>query len=168
MSVIRVSRLVRAAGLIAGLSIALISIGDLRAAEPAYLLDDFGRGSVIIETSGPHCLQVNVYFADTGQQRAQGLMYIRKLGEFEGMLFRYGYSALLTMWMKNTYVSLDLFFIRDDGTIARIAASTTPQSTTRISATEPVAAVLEVNAGFAERWMIEAGNRLLTVHLAGD
>ena len=134
-----------------------------KAAQPGYLLEKFRSGNAIVETKGPRCLLLSIYFADNSEQRSQGLMFVRELGEREGMLFRYGGSARLTMWMKNTYVSLDMLFIRSDGSISQIAPNTVPESTARISSNEPAAAVLEVNAGFAERWMIEPGNRLLAV-----
>lgn len=141
----------------------LLAAVSARAAEPAYLLEEFGRGTAIIETSGYQCLLINLYLADTGAQHARGLMYVRELGETEGMLFRYPTSARLTMWMKNTYVALDMLFIEPDGTIAQIASNTTPLSTERISSRSPASAVLELNAGFTERWQIAAGNRLLSV-----
>lgn len=147
-----------------GITLAVIvPITGAKAAKPDYLLEKFQRGNAIVETSGIRCLLLSIYFADDPEQRAQGLMFIRELGAREGMLFRYGGSARLTMWMKNTYVGLDMLFIRSDGTIAQIASNTIPESTARISSSEPVMAVLEVNAGFAERWMIEPGNRLLAV-----
>lgn len=141
----------------------IIPISGAKAAQPDYLLEKFRRGNAIVETNGPRCLLLSIYFADDPEQRAQGLMFVRELGAREGMLFRYEGSGRLTMWMKNTYVSLDMLFIRSDGSIAQIAARTVPESTARVSSSEPVAAVLEVNAGFAERWMIEPGNRLLAV-----
>lgn len=147
---------------------AVVTANAARAAQPAYLLDAFGRGNAIIETSGPRCLLINLFFADTGPQRAQGLMYIRELDEMEGMLFRYIAIERITMWMKNTYVGLDMLFIKADGTLAKIAVRTTPLSTERISSDEPVAAVLELNAGFAERWLVEPGNRVLAVSEFGN
>ena len=144
--------------------VSIVPTVTTQAAQPSYLLDKFPRGNAIVETNGPRCLLLSIYFADNAEQRSQGLMYIRELGAREGMLFRYGGSARIAMWMKNTYVSLDMLFIRDDGSIAQIAPKTVPESTARISSTEPVSAVLEVNAGFAERWMIEPGNRILDVN----
>jgi hypothetical protein len=64
------------------------------------------------------------------------------------------------MWMKNTYISLDMLFIRPDGSVARVAADTEPLSTRTISSGEPVVGVLEVAAGTAARLGIKAGDRV--------
>ena len=76
------------------------------------------------------------------------------------MLFDFKRVEPVTMWMQNTYVSLDMLFIRPDGTIARVAANTEPLSTRTIPSGEPVLAVLEVVAGTAARLGIRAGNRV--------
>lgn len=130
------------------------------AIEPAHLVAGLERGHVVIETAAGRCLNVEVYLADRPAQQSRGLMYVERMEEFEGMLFRYPGDRILVMWMKNTYLSLDMLFIRADGTVAGIAASTTPLSESRIRSPEPVTAVLELNAGFAERWGIETGSRV--------
>lgn len=112
----------------------------------------------MIETEH-RCHFLDVYLARTAEERAQGLMYIRELGEFEGMLFATSAPAAVSMWMKNTYIPLDMLFIRADGTIARIAADTTPFSEDTIRSGEPVTGVLEVNGGFAARHGVRPGNR---------
>jgi hypothetical protein len=132
-------------------------------AEPARYLRDFARTQAIIETSANWCLMLELYLADSPEQHGQGLMFIDRMHEFEGMLFRYGRDATLVMWMKNTHISLDMLFIRDDGEIAHIAQRTQPMSTERISSREPVRYVLELNGGMTERWSIEPGDRLLSV-----
>jgi hypothetical protein len=105
-----------------------------------------------------------VFFARGPEQRAQGLMFVESLGELEGMYFGVagaGGPVELSMWMKNTRVPLDMLFIRPDGTVGHIARDTEPFSTTRIPSGGPVLGVLEVNAGFARRWGVEPGTRLL-------
>lgn len=131
------------------------------AIEPAHLVAGFPRGHAVLETAGPRCLLLDVYFAHSPEQRAQGLMFVESLGEFEGMYFGYPSPVELSMWMKNTRVSLDMLFIRPDGTVATIARDTTPFSTARIGSGGPAIGVLEVNAGFAQRWRVAAGTRLL-------
>lgn len=91
-------------------------------------------------------------------------MYVEQMDEFEGMLFRHSRSMLITMWMKNTYIPLDMFFIERNGAIINIAKHTTPLSTQRISSSGPAQAILELNAGFADRWNIQTGDRILTVN----
>ncbi len=133
------------------------------AAKPARYLTDFAVTTGIIETSGLSCLAIYLYLADSPSQQARGLMRIEWLEKYEGMLFRYREPALITMWMKNTYIPLDMVFIRRDGRIAGIAGHTTPMSTKRITSPGPVSMVLELNAGFAEEQQLEAGDRLLAV-----
>jgi len=134
-----------------------------QAAKPARYLTDFATTTVILETSAFSCLAIHVYLADSGSQQSQGLMRIEQLDDYEGMLFRYRQPAMITMWMKNTYIPLDMAFIRQDGRVASIAAHTTPMSTTRIASPEPVTMVLELNAGFAADHAFEIGDRLLAI-----
>lgn len=129
-----------------------------RGAEPARLLEGFTRADAMIETRLA-CHLLDVYLARTPEERAQGLMYIRELGEFEGMLFPTSEPVVVRMWMKNTYIPLDMVFIRGNGTVASIAASTTPFSEDTISSNQAVTGVLELNGGFAARHGVRAGDR---------
>lgn len=130
------------------------------AAAPTALLHDFPRGQLVLETRGPRCLLIEIYIASSPQQRAQGLMFIESMPEFEGMYFGYGEPVGIAMWMKNTLIALDMLFIGEDLTIAGVAKNTTPLSTERIESQEAVIGVLELNAGFAQRWGAEAGTRV--------
>ncbi len=127
--------------------------------EPGHLVAGFPRGLVLLETEGPRCLLIETYFANTAEQRRQGLMFVESLGEFEGMYFPTASPADLSMWMKNTLVPLDMLFIREDGTVGHIARDTRPLSLDRI-AHGKVVGVLELNAGFARRWRVAPGTRL--------
>lgn len=141
-----------------------ILINVAETANPKRFLAEFRQSRAIIESSGINCLALNIYLAETSTQRAQGLMFIEQMDEMEGMLFTYPEPVGMTMWMKNTYVALDMLFIRQDGSISNIARNTTPLSTSRISSSEPVPMVLELNAGFTERWLIQPENRLLSIN----
>ena len=92
--------------------------------------------------------------------RSRGLMFRRSMAPDHGMLFDFERDEPVTMWMKNTYLPLDMVFIRPDGTISRIAADTEPLSTTIIPSGSPVVAVLELNAGTAAKLGIKAGDRI--------
>ena len=140
-----------------------ILITAAETANPKRFLLEFRQSRAIIESSGINCLALNIYLAETSTQRAQGLMFIEQMDEMEGMLFTYPEPVGMTMWMKNTYIALDMLFIRQDGSISNIAKNTTPLSTSRISSSEPVPMVLELNAGFTERWLIQPDNRLLSI-----
>lgn len=137
--------------------------GPAGAAEPAHLLAGFPRGLAILETAGPRCLVIEVHLAISPEQRAQGLMFVEKMAEFEGMYFGYGTPTLIVMWMKNTILPLDMLFIRGNGAIGHIARDTRPFSTDRIASGGPVVGVIEVNAGFARRWRVEPGTRVLAL-----
>jgi uncharacterized protein len=114
----------------------------------------------IASKSGVHVFSVEL--AMTDEERERGLMYRRSIPEFYGMLFDFKHDREVTMWMKNTYVSLDMIFIQSDGRIRRIAENTETLSEKIISSGGPVRAVLEVAAGTARKLGIEAGDRVAT------
>jgi uncharacterized membrane protein (UPF0127 family) len=87
-------------------------------------------------------------------------MFRTVLKRSHGMLFPFDAPRPAAFWMKNTLISLDLIFIRADGTIARIAAEAKPESLDLIQSGEPVAAVLEIGAGEAARLGIAEGDRV--------
>jgi uncharacterized membrane protein (UPF0127 family) len=92
--------------------------------------------------------------------RAQGLMYRRKLDPDKGMLFDFGQEQPVAMWMQNTYVALDMVFIRSDGTVHRVEDHTTPLSTRSIESGVDVRYVLELPAGTADRIGIVHGSKV--------
>lgn len=149
----------RAAGLATALLAAVLA-GPAAALVPAHLVAGFPRGQVILETAGPRCLLIDVYLPASPAQRAQGLMFVEAMDEFEGMYFAHAEPAELVMWMKNTRLSLDMVFVRTDGAIATIERDTEPYSLRRISSGGPVVGVLELKAGFAARWRVTPGTRL--------
>lgn len=112
----------------------------------------------IVSASGRHLFQVEL--ADEPGERARGLMNRLKLAPDAGMLFDFGETQPVHMWMKNTYIPLDMIFIRADGTIHRIAANTEPFSLAIVSSGEPVRFVLEVAGGTAAKLGIKRGDRV--------
>ena len=99
-----------------------------------------------------------VEIADTEELRARGLMFRQRLPADKGMLFDFGSPRPVSMWMKNTYIPLDMLFIRPDGTIAYIAENTVPKSLDAIGVSEPVLGVLELAAGTSRTHGIRAGD----------
>ena len=99
-----------------------------------------------------------IEIADTDALRERGLMFRQRLPEDRGMLFDFGQPKAAAMWMKNTYIPLDMLFIRSDGTIAYIAENTVPKSLDVIGVREPVRAVLELAGGTTQKLGIRAGN----------
>jgi len=101
-----------------------------------------------------------VEMATTEEEKTTGLMYRKELPDGKGMLFDFTPEQEVSMWMKNTFISLDMIFIRADGRILRIAESTEPQSTRIISSGGPAKGVLEVIAGTARKYGIAPGDRV--------
>lgn len=120
----------------------------------------------IVSAGGTHAFDVEV--ADEPGERQRGLMFRRSLGADKGMLFDFEEAGSVSMWMKNTPIPLDMLFIREDGTVARIAASTEPFSLETIAAGEPVRYVLEVPGGTARRLGIRAGDTVRHGLIPGD
>jgi uncharacterized membrane protein (UPF0127 family) len=113
----------------------------------------------LITASGEHVFDVDV--ASTSAQKARGLMFRRSLADNAGMIFPYDPPQEATMWMKNTYISLDMVFIRADGTVHRIEAGTEPFSEAVIASNGEVAAVLEIKAGIAQRIGLKPGDKVV-------
>ena len=110
----------------------------------------------------------NIQVAATAQEKATGLMFRTRLDDGEGMLFPYGAPRSLSMWMRNTYIPLDMLFIRPDGTIARIEERAEPLSDRVIQSGSAVSAVLEIAGGAASRLGIKPGDKVRYPLFAGD
>lgn len=120
----------------------------------------FPESHLTIESAGDR-FEFQVELALTPQHRAQGLMFRTDLPERRGMLFDFETQRPVTMWMRNTYIPLDMLFIDEHGTITRIAANTEPLSEQTISSGGPVRAVLELGGGVAQKLGIRPGDRVL-------
>lgn len=112
----------------------------------------------IVTKSGVHVFSVEI--AKTDEERATGLMYRKELAEGRGMLFDFTPEQPVSMWMKNTFIPLDMIFIRSDGRILRIAENTEPHSEKIISSGGLAKGVLEVIGGTAKKYGIQAGDRV--------
>lgn len=120
----------------------------------------FAKSVLIVHASEHACYRFDIYIAVSDAQRARGLMFVRSMPKTTGMLFIYEADMILSMWMKNTFIPLDILFIRADGTVSSIAYDTEPQSLQSIVALEPVRYVLEINAGVAEALKIDQYSRI--------
>ncbi len=118
------------------------------------------RDTLAIELKNGGAVSLDIELAVTDQDRSLGLMFRTELADNQGMLFHYGKPQDLTMWMRNTYIPLDMLFIKGDGTIHRIEVRAEPLSEKVIAAGAPVAAVLELAGGAAERLGIKPGDRV--------
>lgn len=129
-------------------------------AYPAGAQVAFETSPLAIETASG-TLGFEVELAVDPEQRRQGLMFRERLGADQGMLFDFERTAPVTMWMRNTFISLDMLFIEADGRIARIATDTEPLSDAVIGSGGPVRAVLELAAGTSARRGIAVGDRVV-------
>ena len=112
----------------------------------------------IATKSGVHVFMVEL--AENDEQRAKGLMFRKELPEGQGMLFDFKRDMEISMWMENTYVSLDMIFVLADGRIARVAENTQPLSRATVSSGVPVRGVLEVVAGTSRKLGIAPGDTI--------
>ena len=119
----------------------------------------------IATKTGVHVFAVEI--ADNDADRAKGLMYRKELPEGRGMLFDFHREQEVSFWMQNTYIPLDMVFIRGDGRILRIAENTEPLSTRLIPSGGPVRAVLEVIGGTARKLGIAPGDRVASPIFSG-
>ena len=121
----------------------------------------FERDVLIIQATEHACYRFDIWLAVRRDQQVRGLMHVRHMPDDAGMLFVYAGSDYHSMWMKNTFIPLDMIFARRDGTIANIATDTVPQSLESVGSVEPVTYVLELNAGTSARLGIDEESRII-------
>lgn len=119
--------------------------------------DERTLSPLVIDTAGG-AKQFQVEIADTGDTRRQGLMFRRELAKDTGMLFNFRRDEVISMWMKNTLIPLDMVFIDRQGRIVRVHARAIPGSLAGITSAKPARAVLELAGGSAARHGIKAGD----------
>lgn len=110
-------------------------------------------------------IEFDVYLARDFEQQRRGLMFVRSMPEHTGMLFIYESEAIRSMWMKNTYIPLDIAFARSDGSISSVNRDTVPLTLTSQASNQPVRYVLELNAGTSRRLGIGDRSRLVVESL---
>jgi uncharacterized protein len=149
------ARVLLAGGLLIAASAAL---AQSAAPEP---LSAFPQSLLAIRTSAGKVVNFKIWEADTPKREEQGMMFIREMDEHTGMLFMFPENKPVSMWMKNTYVSLDLLFMNAQGKIDYIAEKATPKSEAIIGPPTPEFAVLELKGGACERFGIKVGDKVL-------
>ncbi len=128
-----------------------VVVGPALAQEPGPAF-----GYVVQTKHGP--VELKLELADDGTERARGLMFRKSLPEHGGMLFDFGAEQPVAMWMRNTYIPLDMLFVDMAGRVVHIARETTPLSEATITADRPVRGVIELAGGEAARLGIEPGD----------
>lgn len=114
--------------------------------------------TIVTKNGKSHAFTVEL--AVTPRQREQGLMNRREMAPDHGMLFAFGETRQVFMWMKNTYLPLDMLFIGKDGKVRAIKENAEPLSEAIIDSKGPIDFVLELNGGTAKRLGIRPGNRV--------
>lgn len=143
-----------ASSALAALAALAVAVG--LATGPSFAAAD----DLVIDTaSGQHHFTVDVM--RTRDELERGLMFRRQLGADRGMLFDFGSPQPVSMWMKNTYLALDMVFIGSDGRVVSVKRDAEPQSETIIPSGGDVLGVLEVNAGTAARIGVKPGDRVV-------
>ena len=112
----------------------------------------------IVTSSGPHDFKVEI--ARSMESRAKGLMFRRSMPQDQGMLFDFGFEDEIAMWMKNTYIPLDMIFVSRSGLVTNVTTDTVPHSLAVISSGGPAYAVIELNAGVARKISVAPGDRV--------
>lgn len=120
----------------------------------------FYRKTVFFEKKDSYHVSFNVEKAVTQRQLAYGLMYKKKMPSDEGMIFIFQTLHKPSFWMKNTYIPLDIIFIKDNGIISQISHGK-PHDSTEIKSKVDVRFVLEVNVGQAKARGLQVGDRLM-------
>jgi len=102
----------------------------------------------------------SVQIADTSKVKEKGLMFVKKMPDNHGMLFTYDTERITNMWMKNTYISLDMLFINGNKEIVKIVKNTIPHSEEIISSSSKVRYILEINGGMSDKLNIKIGDKV--------
>ncbi len=122
-------------------------------------IPDFAKGKATI-TAGDTRHEFTIEIAQTPEQLQHGLMFRRSMPANHGMLFLFPKPQPITMWMKNTYIPLDMLFLNEEGVIVDIHENAVPESLAIIAAKKPTQMVLEVNAGTVARLGLSIGQTL--------
>lgn len=137
----------------------LLFLSGVEAASDADVLDRlFPRSSLQIATSDARLHRFDIWVADTEQRRERGLMFVKHMAPDAGMLFIYPRSQNISMWMKNTYIPLDMLFVSSDGKVVKVVENTKPESLDTINSDGAVRGVIELNAGVAAQLKLRPGS----------
>lgn len=131
------------------------------AVDSTQLDQAFARSTLKIATLDARLHPFNIWVADTDPRRARGLMFVKQLDADAGMLFIYPTSQPIAMWMKNTFIPLDMLFVSAEGRVVKVVEHTKPHSLKTIESEQPVRAVVELNAGTARKLHISAGAQVM-------
>jgi len=143
----------------------LLALVLIAAAVPAGALETFTTSELTVTTAtGPHKFTVELALSEP--QREQGLMFRQSMAPDHGMLFDMDVSQPISMWMKNTFIPLDMLFLDPSGRIVDIYERAVPLSTSIIASKAPARYVIELNGGTADRIGAKVGDRVTSPYFA--
>ncbi|UBZ07513.1 DUF192 domain-containing protein [Salegentibacter mishustinae] len=116
--------------------------------------------ATLLKPNGDTIQQIDIEIADNSYERQTGLMYRESMEDDQGMLFIYDNEAPRAFYMKNTYIPLDIIYFAADSTAVSFQKNAQPQDETSLPSGEPAQFVLELNAGLADDWNIEVGDKI--------
>lgn len=148
--------------LAAGLFLWAHAAGQTPAGAPS-----FPHTTMAIEHQDGQRIGFNIEVAATPDEQTYGLMFRRSLAPDAGMLFIFDPPRMVSFWMKNTYISLDMLFVRANGTIEKIVTHAEPLNLKPIPSDEPVKGVVEIGAGVAAKDGIQLGDKLIYPGFSG-
>ncbi|MFM8860696.1 MAG: DUF192 domain-containing protein [Methylocystis sp.] len=137
------------------LSLLLIFVPENSAIAQSHDLSD---RMLVTTATGKHTFTLEI--AKTNEERAKGLMFRKSMPQDHGMLFIFHDARPISMWMKNTLISLDMIFVSGEGMVTSIIQHTTPLSEEIITSDQPAQAVIEVNAGVAQKIGLAPGDKI--------
>ncbi|KQV80048.1 DUF192 domain-containing protein [Rhizobium sp. Root1220] len=122
----------------------------------------FDKEPLIVETASGKRLTFIVEIADTSERRQRGLMFRKEMADDAGMIFDFGTSRRVQMWMENTVLPLDMLFVDSTGTIRNIKQNAVPYSEDIIDSMAEVKYVVELNAGVTAKLGIKPGDKVMS------
>jgi uncharacterized membrane protein (UPF0127 family) len=124
-------------------------------------LSSFPKEPIAIETRSAHRHTFQAWRAETPAQREQGLMFVKSMRADEAMIFVYDPAEYVAMWMKNTYIPLDMLFVDGHGCVITVKERAKPLTLDAIQPSGRVALVVELNAGIVADRGIRSGDRVV-------
>ena len=135
-----------------------LPLARAQSTDPAEPLSSFPRTQLRVTAHGGASHLFEVWVADTAQRSQQGLMFVSDLPDNKGMVFPLDPPRVENMWMKNTYIELDMLFVGSDGRVSKIIERAHPLSLDTLSSEAPVAAVVELRGGLAAKLGLKVGD----------
>ena len=131
------------------------SVNNIGSKTPA---PQFATGTLDITRGGQIVKHLSVEIAKTMPEMEYGLMFRHEMSDDHGMIFVFPFPQRIQMWMKNTFIPLDMVFFDDGQKVVAVIANAKPQDLTVLDPGTNARYVLEINAGLAAKWNLQNGD----------